>query len=161
MGLLAHSDYLASLSSAPVRVAWMVAACEGRARLDTALMVHWDQVWIRAMIPLSSAVIFNILTGAAAYLAGIFTRAAIQAVQERRERGRLHHFQNDTLANALYWKGRGELFYHVARKAWQHRMYDGRVEIGYPVATEKYGVEELVGMGVVGLWGYRKKGVDW
>jgi hypothetical protein len=107
------------------------------------------------VIPLSSAVIFNILTGATAYLAGLFTRAVIQAAQERKERGRLHHFQNETLAKVLYWKGRGELFDHGARKAWQHRMYDGRVEIGYPVATEKHSVEELVNMGVVGLWGYR------
>jgi hypothetical protein len=64
--------------------------------------------------------------------------------------------------NVLYWQSRGELPDHVFRKAWQRRIYDDRiVSIGYPVATEKYSVEELVHMGVVGLYGYRKEGVDW
>jgi hypothetical protein len=73
--------------------------------------------------------------------------------------GQRHHFQNARLKDVLYWKDRGELFPHCCRKAWQWRMYEERVEIGYPVATAHYTRDELVEAGVVGLYGYRRKSV--
>jgi hypothetical protein len=106
------------------------------------------------MIPLASAIAFNILTAAVAYLAGVFTRAAIQAVRERREGARVW-LQNEEIERVVYWLKRGELFDHCCRKAWQHRCYDGRIEIGMPKAAPAGSSAELFSAGIVGVYGYR------
>jgi hypothetical protein len=71
------------------------------------------------------------------------------------------HLQNEYIGRALYWLSRFELPDHVFRKAHQWRRYDGRVEIGEPQPTAWYKGEELAREGIVGLYGYRKEGVDW
>lgn len=66
------------------------------------------------------------------------------------------HFQNEYAKRVRWWEERGELFEHCARKAWQHRLYDGRVEIGDPLPTPWHTREALKAAGIVGLYGYRR-----
>jgi hypothetical protein len=109
------------------------------------------------MIPLGSAIVFNILTGAACFLVGLFTRAAVQAVRERRE-GKRVWLQNETLKNVEYWRERHELPDHIYRKAHQARRYDvTRVEIGMPKAARAGDSQELFSQGLVGVYGYRRE----
>jgi hypothetical protein len=68
------------------------------------------------------------------------------------------HLQNEHIGRVLYWQSRGELPDHVFRKAHQWRRYDGRVEVGEPQPTAWCTGEELVKMGVVGLYGFKLKG---
>jgi hypothetical protein len=65
------------------------------------------------------------------------------------------HLQNEFAKRVKFWDDQGELERHALRKAWQWRLYDGRVEVGEPVATPWYTVGQLKAAGIVGLWGYR------
>lgn len=74
-----------------------------------------------------------------------------------REGYTLEWLQNETKDKLHYWASRNELEAHAYRKSYLARLYDtSMVILGEPQATEQHSVEDLIGLGILGLYGWRR-----
>jgi hypothetical protein len=70
---------------------------------------------------------------------------------------RAEWLQNVPIYNLWYWATRNEWEASVLRKSYTKRMYDaGYVMLREPRATEHHATEDLIALGLLGVYGWRR-----